>query len=78
VASSSIPLPNLPKGLEPIHISRSIDFIERRAEELLELYFEQANVFRGVIGILGVRALDSLSPWPGVSTSRSEKRRFEE
>jgi hypothetical protein len=63
VASSSIPIPNLPKGLESIHIARSIDFIEGRADELVELYFEQANVFSGVVGILGVRALDSLSPY---------------
>jgi hypothetical protein len=61
VASSSSA--SLPKGLEPIHITRAIDFVEQRAEELLELYFEQANVFSGVIGIFGVRALDSFSPY---------------
>jgi hypothetical protein len=27
------------------------------------LYFEQANIFSAVIGIMGVRALDSLSPY---------------
>lgn len=56
----SIPLP---PSLNVIHIQRSIDYIEQKAEELIDLYFEQANVFSAVIGILGVRALDSLSPY---------------
>lgn len=46
-----------------VHIQRSIEFIEQKAEELIDLYFEQANIFSAVIGILGVRALDSLSPY---------------
>ena len=53
----------LPPSLNITHIQRSIEFIETRAEELIDLYFEQANVFSAVIGILGVRALDSLSPY---------------
>jgi len=53
----------LPPALTVAHIRGAINFIEERAEELVELYFEQANVFSGVIGILGVRALDSLSPY---------------
>ena len=53
----------LPPGLTIAHISAAIEFVEEKAEELVELYFEQANIFSGVIGILGVRALDSLSPY---------------
>jgi hypothetical protein len=53
----------LPPGLNVTHIQRSIDFIETKAEELIDLYFEQANVFSAVVGILGIRALDSLSPY---------------
>jgi hypothetical protein len=45
------------------HIGAAIEFVEERAKELIDLYFEQANIFSGVIGILGVRALDSLSPY---------------
>ncbi|HTS74675.1 MAG TPA: hypothetical protein VMG40_00640 [Bryobacteraceae bacterium] len=52
-----------PPGLFIAHIQRAIDFIEERAEEWLDLYSEQANIFSAVIGILGVRALDSLSPY---------------
>ena len=53
----------LPPGLTIAHISAAIEFVEEKAEELIELYFEQANIFSGVVGILGVRALDSLSPY---------------
>lgn len=53
----------LPPGLNTTHIRKSIEFIEDKAEELIDLYFEQANIFSAVIGILGVRALDSLSPY---------------
>lgn len=53
----------LPPGLNVTHIARSIEFIEQKADELIELYFEQANIFSAVVGILGVRALDSLSPY---------------
>ncbi len=53
----------LPPGLNVSHIKASIDFVEETAEELIDLYFEQANIFSGVVGIMGVRALDSLSPY---------------
>jgi hypothetical protein len=53
----------LPPGLTVAHIRNAIDFVEEKAEELIDLYLEQANVFSAVIGILGVRALDSLSPY---------------
>jgi hypothetical protein len=46
-----------------VHLKNAIDFIEERAEEWIDIYLEQANIFSGVIGILGVRALDSLSPY---------------
>lgn len=56
----SVPLP--PK-LSIMHIKNAIEFVEERAEEWLDIYLEQANIFSGVIGILGVRALHSLSPY---------------
>lgn len=56
----SVPLPpNLTVG----HIRNAMEYIEEQAEELIELYYEQANVFSGVIGILGIKALDSFSPY---------------
>ena len=53
----------LPPGLKIAHLKKSIEFVEERAEEWLDIYFEQANIFSGVVGILGVRPLDSLSPY---------------
>jgi hypothetical protein len=53
----------LPKDLKPIHINKAVDFIEIQTAELVDLYFEQANVFSGIVGILGVKALDAISPY---------------
>jgi len=41
----------------------AIDFVEKESERLLDLYFEQANIFSAVVGIFGVLALDSSSPY---------------
>jgi hypothetical protein len=56
-------VPALPKGLELIHVSKAVDFVEERAMELVELYYEQANVFSGIVGTFGVKALDAISPY---------------
>ena len=53
----------LPPNLTVGHIRNAIEFIEEQAEDLIDLYHEQANVFSGVIGILGIKALHSLSPY---------------
>ena len=53
----------LPPGLTVAHVRNANDFIEEEAEKLIDLYYEQANIFSAVIGILGVRALDSFSPY---------------
>ncbi len=53
----------LPPQLKVAHIRRAIEYIERETTELVEVYFEQANVFSGLVGIFGVRALHSLSPY---------------
>jgi len=53
----------LPPNLNVSHLRKAIGYIEREATELLEVYFEQANLFSGLIGVFGVRALHSLSPY---------------
>lgn len=53
----------LPPGLTVAHVRNAIDFIEEKAEELTDLYYEQANIFSALVGILGVRALDAFSPY---------------
>lgn len=54
----SIPLP---PGLDITAIRRAIDYVERELADLVELYYEQANVFSALVGIYGTKALDSVS-----------------
>jgi len=51
----------LPHGLTLGAIRKSIDYIERELAALIDIYHEQANVFSALVGIYGVRALDSYS-----------------
>jgi len=51
----------LPPGLTIAALRNSIDYIERELAELIDIYQEQANVFSALVGIYGVRALDSFS-----------------
>lgn len=53
----------LPPELKVSHIREAIEHVEGRAAELIDIYFEQANVFSGIVGILGIQALHSLSPY---------------
>ncbi len=53
----------MPKGLQPVHISNAVNYVEERVADLVELYFEQANVFSGIVGIFGIKALDALTPY---------------
>jgi hypothetical protein len=53
----------LPKDLETVHITRAVEYVETRTAELVDLYFEQANIFSGIVGIFGVKALDAVSPY---------------
>lgn len=66
----------LPPELKIAHIRRAIEYIERETSELTEVYFEQANVFSGLVGIFGVRALHSLSPYKKHKHSDVAQQRF--
>ena len=66
----------LPPGLNTAAIRKSIEYIEREAKELVELYFEQANVFSGVVGILGTRALDTFSVYEKSRHADLAQQRF--
>lgn len=50
-----------PPGLTVAAIRNATDYIERELAELLDIYFEQANLFSGLVGIYGTRGLDALS-----------------
>jgi hypothetical protein len=53
----------LPKDLKKIHIEKAVDFVEKETADLVDLYFEQANVFSAIVGIMGVKALHAVSPY---------------
>ena len=76
MVASPVTAPALPKGLQLIHITKAIDFIEERAQELVELYFEQANVFSAIVGILATKALDSVSNWEKHRHAYTAQQRF--
>jgi len=66
----------LPAGLDVPAIRRAIDHIERKTAELIDLYFEQANVFSAVVGIFGTQALDSFSAYEKHRHSHTAQQRF--
>lgn len=53
----------LPPELKIAHIREAIDHVESKTSELIDLYFEQANVFSAIVGIIGTQSLDALSPY---------------
>jgi len=51
----------LPPGLTVVSLKKSIEYIEKQLSELIDIYYEQANVFSALVGIYGARALDTFS-----------------
>jgi hypothetical protein len=63
----------LPPGLEISAIRRAIAYMERELGDLVEIYYEQANVFSAIVGIFGTRALDQHSNY---EKHRNAQQRF--
>lgn len=53
----------LPPELKISHIREAIEHVEARASDLIDIYFEQANVFSAIVGIMGVQAIHALTPY---------------
>jgi hypothetical protein len=53
----------LPKELKPLHVAKAVEYVEKETAELIDLYFEQANVFSAIVGIFGVKGLHAVSPY---------------
>ncbi len=66
----------LPPGLEIGAIRRAIDYMEKELAELVDIYFEQANVFSALVGIFGTRALDSFSSYEKHRHAHTAQQRF--
>lgn len=67
---------DLPPGLTVAAVKKSVEYIERQAADLIELYYEQANVFSAVIGIFGAKALDSFSVYEKSRHADIAQQRF--
>ncbi|MGE0481540.1 MAG: hypothetical protein AB7Q17_13815 [Phycisphaerae bacterium] len=75
-ASDFDPSVQLPPGLEIGALRRAIDYMEKELAELVEIYFEQANVFSAIVGIFGTRALHSVSNYEKHKHANTAQQRF--
>ncbi|MFQ6017167.1 MAG: hypothetical protein ACE5KF_03135 [Kiloniellaceae bacterium] len=67
---------SLPKGLTHTAIRKGIEYIERGLADLIDLYFERANVFSALVSIFGTKALDADSVYEKHRHSDTAQRRF--
>lgn len=67
---------HLPPGLDAAVFRRAVDYIEKGLVELVEIYFEQANVFSAIVGIFGTKALHSLSCYEKNKHTDTAQQRF--
>ena len=63
-------------GLDCAAIRRAIEYMERKLAELVEIYYEQANVFSAIVGIFGTQALDSVSSYEKHRNLDTAQQRF--
>ena len=70
----SVPLPPGFGGVSVIR--RAIEYMERELADFADIYFEQANVFSAIVGILGTKALDSVSNWEKARHAYTAQQRF--
>jgi hypothetical protein len=66
----------LPPGLDIGAIRRAIEYMERELVDLVELYYEQANVFSAIVGIFGTKALDAVSSYEKHRHADTAQQRF--
>jgi len=70
----AVPLPPGFGGVPAIR--RAIEYIERQLADLVEIYYEQANVFSAIVGIFGAKALDQVSNWEKHRHAYTAQQRF--
>ena len=66
----------LPRGLTVTAIRTTAEYIERELVDLIDIYHEQANVFSAVVGIFGVKGLDSNSVYEKSRHADVAQQRF--
>jgi hypothetical protein len=71
--NQSVPLP---KGPTVTAARKAIEYVERELVELIDIYFEQANVSSVVVGIFATRALDANSVYEKHRHTDTAQQRF--
>src|SRR3989304_8605219 len=66
----------LPPGLDIAAIRRAVEYVERELTDLVDIYYEQANVFSAIVGIYGTKALDSVSNYEKHRNIDTAQQRF--
>lgn len=68
----------LPPGLQIAAIRKAIRYIERKLsdQDFIDLYVEQANIFSALVGMFGIKALDSVSNYGKHPHSFTAQQRF--
>ncbi len=66
----------LPPGMDCASVRRAVEHIEKGMADLVEIYFEQSNVFSAIVGIMGTRALDSVSCYEKHRNVDTAQQRF--
>lgn len=66
----------LPPGLTIPAIRATIDYVERRSSELIEVYYEQANIFSAIVGVFATKGLDTNSVYEKSRHIDTAQQRF--
>ncbi len=66
----------LPAGLTTTAIRKAIEYVERELADLIDIYFEQANVFSALVGIYAAKALDTNSVYEKSRHIDTAQQRF--
>lgn len=66
----------LPRGLTIAAIRKAIEYIESDLADLVDLYYEQANIFSALVGIWATRALDKTSVYEKSRHADLAQQRF--
>jgi hypothetical protein len=66
----------LPPGLTIEAIKRAIKYLEKQLIDFVEIYYDQANMFSGVVSIIGTKALDSVSNYEKHRHADTAQQRF--
>lgn len=66
----------LPPSLDVAAVRRAIEYIERELADLVEIYYEQANVFSALVGMFGTKALDAVSSYEKHRNVDTAQQRF--